>query len=268
MIVDTNVNLSRWPFRRLAGDEPAELVARLRRHNVVEAWAGSFDGILHRDIAGVNVRLAEDCRAHGVGFLVPFGSVNPKLPDWQEDLRRCQEVHQMPGIRLHPNYHGYTLADPVFAEILRSATARQLIVQIALCMEDERSQHPLMRVPPVDLAPLADVVKSVPGLRMVVLNCNPRFSLEQLPPIASAGEVYVEFSMVEGVGGVAHLVERVSLERVLFGSNFPLFYFEAALLKVQESGLAEDQKKAIFEGNARRLLASAASASLPQSRSS
>ncbi|MFB3920565.1 MAG: amidohydrolase family protein [Terriglobia bacterium] len=260
MIVDTNVNLSRWPFRRVAGDEPTDLVARLRKHHVVQAWAGSFDGIFHRDIGGVNARLAEDCRRFGAGVLVPFGSVNPKLPDWQEDLRRCHQAHRMPGIRLHPNYHGYNLADSVFAELLRLAAARRLIVQLALCMEDERSQHPLMRVPPVDLAPLADVIKGVPGLRLVILNCNPRIDPDQLPPLAAAGEVYFEFSMVEGVGGVARLAKRVSLERVLFGSNFPLFYVESALLKVQESGLSEGEKDALFEGNARRLLPPGASA--------
>jgi hypothetical protein len=72
-------------------------------------------------------------------------SLNPKLPDWQEDVRRCQEEHKTPGIRLHPNYHGYTLNDPVFAELLKSATDRRMMVPWALCMEDERTQYPLMR---------------------------------------------------------------------------------------------------------------------------
>jgi len=120
-------------------------------------------------------------------------------------------------------------------------------------MEDERTQHPLMRVPPVDLSPLADLVKAKPKPRLVVLNCYPQLKFE-LQALAQAGEVYFDLSMVEGVGGVARLAERVSLERVLFGSHYPLFYFESALLKVQESSLSDVQQKKIFEENPRNLL--------------
>jgi predicted TIM-barrel fold metal-dependent hydrolase len=256
MIIDTNVDLSRWPFRRLAGDEPAELVARLRKQGVGQAWAGSFDGLLHRDIAGVNNRLAHDCRTYGQGFLVPFGSVNPKLPDWQEDLRRCQEEHKMPGIRLHPNYHGYTLDDPAFAELLKLATARHLIVQLVLSMEDTRTQHPLMQVPPVDATPLADQVKSEPGLRLVLLNWGPGMRGRQSSSaLISSGNVYFDISTVEGIEGVGRLVKRIPLERILFGSHYPFFTIESVLLKMQESGLTPAEKNRIFAENARRLLA-------------
>ncbi len=262
MIIDTNVYLSRWPFRRLEADEPTDLVAKLRKRNVVQAWAGSFDGMLHRDIASVNIRLAQTCRGYGQGMLVPFGSINPKLPDWREDVRRCQEEHKMPGIRLHPNYHGYNIADPVFAELLKLATARRLIVQLALCMEDVRTQPPLMRVPPVDITPLADVVKSAPGLQLELLNCTSNISKEQYRAAFSSGDMYAEISMVEGIAGVGCLVHEIPLPRVLFGSYYPFFYFESALLKVQESGLDEASQKAICEDNARRLMGPAANVSL------
>jgi uncharacterized protein len=255
VITDVNVSLSRWPFRRLAGDEPPELAARLRKRNVTQAWAGSFDGIFHKDMAGVNVRLARDCRTHGPGFLLPFGSVNPKLPDWQEDLRRCHEELKMPGIRLHPNYHGYRLDDPAFRELLTLAAARKLVVQLALCVEDERTQHPMMRVPPVDLRPLANTLRAGPKPRLVILNAYPQLDLNQLRGVSSAGEVYFDLAMAERVGAVARLGEQVSLPRVLFGSHYPFFYWESAVLKVTESGLTEVQRKAVLEDNARRLIA-------------
>ena len=185
---------------------------------------------------------------------MPFGSINPKLPDWQEDVRRCAKDYRMPGIRLHPNYHGYELKDPVFAELLHVAAASGLIVQLVVSMEDIRTQHPLMRVPPVDLSALAQVVKSQPSTRLILLNWWPALREQRIRPLADAGQLYFDLSMLEGIEGVARLVEQLPPERVVFGSNFPLFYFEAALLKVQESGLPEDKKTMLFEGNARRIL--------------
>src|SRR6185295_6640718 len=139
--IDTNVYLGRWPFRRLAFDESAALVEKLKSRGVTQAWVGSFDGLLHRDLAAVNQRLADECQRPGFEMFRPFGSINPILPDWEDDLRRCHEMHRMLGIRLHPNYHGYSLEDARFAELLRQASERELIVQLALSMEDERTQH-------------------------------------------------------------------------------------------------------------------------------
>lgn len=254
MIVDVNVSLSRWPLRRLPCDETPRLVAKLKEHGVTQALAGSFDGLLHRDIAGVNARLAEECRRDGEGILIPFGSINPMLPDWTEDLRRCHEDWHMPGIRLHPNYHGYELKDPVFSEVLALAEQRGLIVQLVARMDDVRVQHPLLRVPDVDLRPLGELVAGRTKLRVVLLNGSGALRGEQRKRVGALPNVWMDIATLEGLGGVGSLLEDVPLAQVVFGSHCPLFNFESALLKMQESELSAQQSAAIFHENARRLL--------------
>jgi predicted TIM-barrel fold metal-dependent hydrolase len=254
-LIDVNVNLSRWPLRRLPCDDTAALAAKLRANGVTQAWAGSFDALLHKDLAVVNARLAGECRRQGGGLLVPFGSVNPRLPDWEDELRRCADEHHMPGIRLHPNYHGYNLDDPDFAKLLRLATERGLVVQLAVIMEDRRMMHPLLQVEPPDVAPLAGVVKQTPGLRLVLLNAMNVLRGQPLLNLLQAGEVCVEIAMLDGAGCVGNLLAQAPAGRVLFGSHAPFFYFESALLKLKESPLNEEQLRAIRCDNARRLLA-------------
>jgi len=232
-VIDTNVYLSRWPFRRLRGDETPELVAMLRRAGVTQAWAGSFDALLHKDIAGVNARLADECRRHGDGLLVPFGTVNPTLPDWEEDVRRCHEVHRMPGIRLHPNYHGYTLEDLRFQQVLAHAQERKLLVQVVCRMEDVRTQHPLLQVPDVNPAPLANI--KAPDLRLMLLNIAK-------PPAGMSFDI----AMIERAAGVAN----VGTERACFGSYAPFFIVDAAVLKLRESAV----DVSLLDANATKLL--------------
>lgn len=255
MIVDVNVNLSRWPFRRLAFDETARLVAKLRQNQIVSAWAGSFDGLLHRDVAAVNARLAAECRKFGGGMLRPAGTVNPTLPDWREDLRRCRDVHGMHAIRINPNYHGYRLDDDACEQLFDLAERSRMIVQLALKMEDVRTHHPLMPVPTVDVAPLAALVGRHPNLRLIVMNNYGTIRGDAAAGLAEAGQVYFEISHAEQVGALEKLVAQVPFERLLFGSHFPFFNLEATLLKFRESQLGGLMVEAIQHGNAEKLLA-------------
>ncbi|MBM3744297.1 MAG: metal-dependent hydrolase [Acidobacteria bacterium] len=255
-IIDTHVYLFRWPFRRLRDEETPRLVEMLRGKGAVQAWAGSFEGVFHKDLAAANARLAEECRRHGQGLLTPFGSVNPKLPDWEEDLRRCHEQLRMPGIRVHPGYHHYKLDDADFARLAEAAARRGLILQVEGWLEDERHHHPLMRVPTPDLAPLTGALARSPGLRVVVLNAlrTATGAAKQLAGLRALTEVYFDFAMPDGLTDLNALIELVGRERVVFGSYAPMFYFESAELKIREAGLDETTAALIRAGNARRLM--------------
>jgi len=250
-IIDTNISLFQWPFRRLPLDELNDLVMKLRTLGITQAWAGSFEGVLHRDIAGVNQRLADACA--GYPELTPIGSVNPQLPDWTEDLRRCIEQHHMPGVRLHPNYHQYALDDQNFARLLEIAARSNRLVQIAAAMEDTRTQHPSMRVPDVDLTPLTELMPRFPRAKVQILNYRPRKPL--IESLAKTPGVYFDTARVDGTDGVPSLVQQVPQNRVMFGTHAPFLIPESALIRLHESSrLDADAFQRVLSRNANSAL--------------
>ena len=264
-IIDTNVHLFDWPFRKLKYARTKALVAKLRKHRIVQAWAGSYEGLLHKNLDGVNARLAVECQANGEKMLLPFGTVNPALPDWEEDLRRCQEKYRMPGIRLYPSYHNYTLQKPEVARLLEEARKRGLIVQLAVRMEDPRVHLPVTRTPAVDIAGLPELLAALPGIKVQLLNAfngtDPlrgqvgRRLIEQT-------QVTIDFSHVEGQGGPSKLIAGdcdagrppLPVERMVFGSHAPYFPCESAVFKLFESPLGRPELEKVMRGNAERFL--------------
>lgn len=251
MRIDTNVSLFQWPFRRLPLDQVDILLERLRSLGISQAWAGSFEGLLHRDITGVNERLAQTCSAHRE--LIPFGTINPTLPDWESDLRRCRDDYRMPGIRLHPNYHGYALTDPRFVQLIQAATSAGLWVQLAVAMEDTRTQHPLIQVADVDLRPLPDVLSTAAGARVQLLNYRPKSS--EMAGLEKADRIYFDTARIEGTDGVSALVRQVSPQRVMLGTHAPFLIPEAALIRIHESTLTDADLAPVLFQNARSVLA-------------
>ncbi len=103
---------------------------------------------------------------------------------------------------------GYRLDDPSFVRLLQMATDRNLVVQLAVRMEDKRTQHPLVVAPPVELAALEAVVRNVPRLRLVLLNAWPHLPVPLMLKLVAAAEVYVEIATLENVGGIANLLNK------------------------------------------------------------
>jgi predicted TIM-barrel fold metal-dependent hydrolase len=265
-IVDTNINLFDWPFRALKYRDPAALVAKLKKHRVIQGWAGSFEALFAKDINGVNERLARACREHGRRFLIPFGAVNLAWPDWQEDIRRCQEVFKMAGLRIYPGYQPFDLAHPAMPDLLQIVSKRGMILQIVFGMEDPRVHHPIIDVKPLNLRALLKAMDAAPEAKVQLLH----YAAPAFPPANQADfaqfiskpNTFLEISRLEGNGAIGRLLGaidglpslRAPLDRITFGSHAPYFPVETALLKLIESPLDPTQLRAITRGNARRLL--------------
>jgi hypothetical protein len=52
-IIDVNVHLFDWPFRKLKYGQTRTLLAKLRKQRIVQAWAGSFEGCIGSARTGI-----------------------------------------------------------------------------------------------------------------------------------------------------------------------------------------------------------------------
>jgi len=253
-IIDTNVYIGPNPFHAVPLENPDKLATALRATGVTSAWAAPMESLLHRDLDLINARHTEICRKQGNKLFTAIGSINPKLPDWQESLRRCHEVHHMPGIRLYPVYHGYNLNDPEFEKLLVEVSKRNLLVQIAPHMEDRRTQNPKVAVQATDPIPLLKLLPKFKNLHIQIVNGLRTITNKKLQTDLAQLGVHFDISMLEGVAGIAR--NTIPENRLCYGSYSPVFIPESAALKVKESqpDISKERLMALLHGNAENLL--------------
>ncbi len=261
-IVDSNVHLFDWPYRQLKYARTDKLIAKLRRHRIRQAWAGSFEAVLRTQLDVVNRRLAAECGTRGDGMLIPIGSINPAGPDWQEDLQRCHDQYRMPGVRLYPAYHRYSLDHPEFKRMLQLAAERRMLVQIVMRMEDERVHHPSLDIPSVDISTLPATLKKIPSAKVQLINSAGPLLGNSLEALVRDTQVTFDIAATEGNGGVGRLIEgtnpsyrgAIPVDRLVFGSHAPFFPCECAVMKLFESPLNLGQLQQLMYANAGRLI--------------
>lgn len=253
-MIDVNVSLSRWPNRRLPLDETSRLATALKQSGVVQAWAGTFDALLHNDLAAANKWLADQCRSNNEILLLPIGAINLSLPAWEDDILRCHEGFGMKAVRLLPGYHDYTLDDSQFKKLLALLSEKRMLLQISVRQEDPRTQHRLLMTKDVDLKPLLPLLSDFAHLPMVLLNAVSGANVELHGQLAAAGKVYFDIATLEGLTGLERQLQSLPAERLLFGSHSPFFAFDAAKLKLQESEVPIQTKDLITHLNAQRIL--------------
>lgn len=251
MIVDCNAHLGYWPFRDVPNSPPEQFVALMDSRGITRAAVAPFQGVLYGDVRPANCWLMEAVAPFADRFL-PQATLNPAFSAWERDLQEAVSAG-FRGLRLYPNYHGYELRDDCMHELLTSAGQAQLTVGIHQRMFDERLHHPRCMVPPVDLSAIGDLAAQFPEVNLLLCNCKPYESEALLEALSACANLYVDISVLEGVGRLETLVPRVGSGSIVFGSHAPYQYLDAALLKLRESCLSQDDTAAILHGNAERL---------------
>jgi uncharacterized protein len=213
------------------------------------------------DPAGLNDRLAKLVREHPEQLAAGLATVDPRKP--MEAVREVDRaIHELglQGIAFEPGFLGISPVDPRCYPVY--ARCAQLGVPVGLHTGINFSSHgPLEFERPVLIDRIAC---DFPELTLICHHGGWPWPHEAAAVAWKHKNVYLEFGaiapryMAPGAGGgwgdIAHLMDTVLREQVLFGCDWPMLRYERALEEIDMLELRPESRAAYLGGNARRLL--------------
>jgi len=249
-VVDATAWVGTYPFRHIPASGPADLDRQAQRRGIDRVIVSRFEDLFQQ-----NALAAWPRRARALARrprLEPWPVVNPPAAG---ELRRlegiCRSVGPR-GLRLLPNYHGYSLSGPAVDDLMALAQEHGLVVQVLQRITDER-QHWMLRVPPVPMEEMTEFAARHRAAAILLSAINgPACDAEVL---AAAPKLRLDLSRMRGpVFALEGLLERVGAGRLVFGSLWPLQLVEATLWQVQAARIAPAERAAVLGGSFRALL--------------
>jgi uncharacterized protein len=257
MIIDFNAYLGPFAFRRLRHNTASTLLRLMDSKAIDKAVVSSAGAITYRNAQAGNEELAEEVKLHR-DRLIPYAVINPAYAGWRDDLKECHEGLGMSGLRLYPKWHRYGLTDPICLELVRSATARGMVLSIPVRVEDVRQRSWLVDVTEVPLEEIAGLVKSCPDARFVLLNGSHYVSSTLGRKGGGLPANYlIEVSRLDPLlaNEFGQLIVNLGADRLVFGTGMPFNYPDPALLNLEVLDISKEDKEKIAWRNAERWLA-------------
>ena len=250
MRLDVNGFLGAYPWRRVPGTSPEEMLAAMDRTGIDTAWVTHLPSLFWRDPTEGNTWLYEAADAHE--RLEPVPCVHPALPHWEEALSDAA-TRGAPAVRCDPHHFGLAPAGDEMRVLAAACGAAKLPLLMTVRLEDARQRHPHDLVPELAAASVRALLRSDPDVRLVITHADRPF-IEEVHWGSTAAEqarVWWDIAWIWGPpeDHLAHLIATVGVERFVFGTGQPLRIPENAVAKLDLLDLSQRDRAAIESGN-------------------
>ena len=248
-LIDTNLLVGPCPFRDIPST-PADLLLLKERARLDRAIAMGFRSLLYYDpIVGLEQDL--DQYAALADWLYFYAVINPEFPLLEAQMRQAAEDERIAAIRILPALHHYSLHSKNTLQTLHLAARYDLPLNLMARIFDGRVAPRCIRqaeIPPSDLAPFLERTEGVTViLSMFFFSELELFDIDwtKLP------NIYLDLgSSKPNAASLDRLASWFPIDRVLFGTGAPFYYWEGSRLGLEGSLLTEAQKRAILGANA------------------
>jgi uncharacterized protein len=250
MRVDVNSFLGSYPFRRVPGTSPDALLRAMDRVAVDQAWVTHLPSIFWRDPVAGNSWLYETVERHDRLRAVP--AVHPGVAGWEAVLAEARE-QGVPAVRCDPTYYGLDPLGLQMRGLIRACSGTDMPLMLAVRLEDARQRHPNDRAPELPPWAVRTLVRSDPGVRLIITHADRPFVEEvhfgSTPEESS--RIWWDICWIWGPpeDHLETLLRTVGLERFVFGTGQPLRLPEASVAKLDLLDLTPQQRRAVESEN-------------------
>jgi hypothetical protein len=239
-IIDVNASCGIWPFFPARPSSLAELSRHQAALGITQTLVTSCETLFRADWDVLNRKLKED--AAGLPTIHPVPTVDPR------QSLSCQHVRELApiAIRLIPSFHGYALEDildTALIGMLREQTeGARTPVLIPIQVEDHRGRHPISKQTQVPVDSVIKLAHSLPETPIICLGTAFPTAVELA---SAAANILVDIAFIDKPDPIASLTQAIPHEKIVFGSNTPLFTTASTVMKVAHARVAADVIEAI-----------------------
>lgn len=249
-VIDVAVWIGAYPFRHIESSDIDGLIRLADALHIERIIAGTFENVFQEN--GLDSwRHLWDMLA-GQELIELWPVINPSAPG---ELKRMEKLcsHCTPrGLRLLPNYHSYSLCDTAALEVAGLARQQGMVIQVFQRIIDERQQW-ILHTPCVHLDDIHGFVSRNADATILLSGVNGPTVPEEM--LANAPKVMLDISRMRGpVFAFEKLLKRISPDRLVFGSLYPIQPIEGTLWQVLEADISDAHRRAVLAGNFYRMM--------------
>ena len=259
MIIDTHCHV--WP------DEIAAKILANRPAGLEPLHNGTLDGLKRTmDDAGIDMAMCLGVAAVArtvektnefIGSIdrtrfIPFGTVHPELSN-EVNLASLSN-NGIRGVKLHPLFQELSFADLRVIDLVRALADDGVVVITHAGSGGDETQN--SRGAPSVLRAMID---EVPNLKLIACHFGGYHRLDEAERVMIESRAYLETSWPPrlsdlDIARVRSIITRHGVDRVVFGSDWPMADPKSEISAVRSLGLSADEEAQILGRNAANLL--------------